>query len=126
MAERLAENGFLLDFRVMGRGFTWESQDLTQDAAAARQAWLEACALLTSGEVDVLVLDEMTYVMNYGWVSVEEVLAALVARPAGMSVVITGRAAPQALLDKADLVTEMQPMKHPFDQGISAQPGIDF
>ncbi len=115
-----------LTFLVMGRGFTWESDDLSRDKEAARQAWQKAAELINDGEHVIVILDEMTYVINYDFVSLAEVLAVLQAKPAHVHVVITGRSAPEELVALADLVTEMKPVKHPFEQGIPAQPGIDF
>ena len=114
-----------LTFLVMGEGFTWESDDLSRDQAAARAAWTRSAALITEGAHDVVVLDELTYAILYGWIAVDEVVAALAARPPHVHVVITGRNAPDELTAVADLVTEMRAVKHPFAQGIPAQPGID-
>jgi cob(I)alamin adenosyltransferase len=115
-----------LEFHVMGLGFTWESDDLSRDGAAAAAAWARAREFLESGERDVVVLDELTYAFHYGFVDLDEVIAAVRARPPQVHVVVTGRDAPQALVDAADLVTEMRPIKHPFEQGIEAQIGVDF
>lgn len=125
--ERLfAETLPQLTFLVMGRGFTWESDDLSNDRAAARAAFQESARLIGSGEQDLVVLDEITYALNYGFVSQDELLAALRERPPHVHVVITGRSAPAELIAAADLVTEMSSVKHPFDQGIKAQMGVDF
>jgi cob(I)alamin adenosyltransferase len=115
-----------LTFLVMGRGFTWDSDDLSRDRAAAQAAWRASAELIAKGEHTVVILDELTYVLNYGFVAVTEVLAALASRPAHVSVVITGRNAPDELIAAADLVTEMKSVKHPFDRGVRAQAGIDF
>jgi len=115
-----------LTFLVMGKGFTWESDDLSRDRAAARGAWDQAAALIAAGEHAVVVLDELTYVLNYGFVPEAEVLAALRGRPAHVHVVVTGRNAPEALLEAADLVSEMRSLKHPFERGRKAQIGVDF
>lgn len=115
-----------LTFLVMGRGFTWESDDLSRDKAAARAAFQEAAALIRGGEQDIVVLDEITYALNYGFVPQDELLAALRERPAHVHVVITGRNAPDALVEIADLVTEMRSIKHPFEQGVKAQMGVDY
>jgi cob(I)alamin adenosyltransferase len=125
--ERLFAEGLPnLTFLVMGRGFTWESDDLSRDRAAAQAAWREAAALIGGGEHRVVILDELTYVLNYGFVPAAEVVEALRARPAHVHVVITGRNAPEALLEVADLVTEMRSLKHPFERGRKAELGIDF
>jgi len=121
-----AENLPELTFLVMGRGFTWESDDISRDKAAARAAWEKSAAIMAAGEHSVVVLDELTYVVNYDFVPLAEVLTALRARPPHVHVVVTGRNAPEELIELADLVTEMKSLKHPFEQGIPAQPGIDF
>lgn len=111
----------------MGDGFTWLSKDLERTAALAVEQWERCREVLRTGTEDVVVLDEFTYAMSYGWVSVADVVQALEQRPTAMHVIITGRNAPQELIDCADLVTEMQEVKHPYaDQGIKAQPGIEF
>jgi cob(I)alamin adenosyltransferase len=115
-----------LVFKVMGRGFTWESDDLSRDRQASREAWEEAERLIGSGGHELVVLDELSYVVNYGFIPVEAVTACLRARPAGGHVIVTGRRMPDPICELADLVTEMRKVKHPYDQGISAQPGIDF
>lgn len=113
-------------FCKLGRGFTWEHDSLEEDIAAAREAWQEALGVLHSGEYELVVLDEINYVLSYGFLPVEDVLQGLKARPPHVHVVCTGRDAPQALMDYADLVTEMRKVKHPFDEGILAQRGLDF
>jgi cob(I)alamin adenosyltransferase len=115
-----------LEFHVMGRGFTWESDDLSRDKEAAASAWNLARGFIQSGERDVVVLDEITYALHYGFVSLDDVLASLRARPPHVHVVITGRNAPESLVDAADLVTEMKAVKHPYERGVPAQLGIDF
>jgi cob(I)alamin adenosyltransferase len=121
-AERLPE----LCFLVMGLGFTWESDDISRDKAAARAAWAEARQAISSGERDLVVLDELTYAFHYGFLTLDEVLETLRSRPAGVHVVITGRDAPEALIELADLVTEMKLVKHPFQRGEKARLGVDF
>jgi cob(I)alamin adenosyltransferase len=115
-----------LRFLVMGLGFTWESDDISRDKAAARAAWAEARKEISSGERELVVLDELTYAFHYGFLELEEVLQTLRSRPAGVHVVITGRDAPEALLELADLVTEMKLLKHPFQRGEKARLGVDF
>jgi cob(I)alamin adenosyltransferase len=122
LADRLPE----LTFLVMGRGFTWDSDDLSRDKEAAQQAWQQAAALIAAGEHPLVVLDELTYVLNYGFVPIAEVLAALEHRPPQVHVVITGRNAPEPLVACADLVTDMQNIKHPFTSGRAAVLGIDY
>jgi cob(I)alamin adenosyltransferase len=115
-----------LTFLVMGLGFTWESDDLSRDKKAAENAWAQAKDMITSGQQALVVLDELTYVLNYGWLGLDEVLATLRDRPSHVHVVITGRNAPEPLCALADLVTEMKSIKHPFEKGVPAQLGIDF
>ncbi|MDP2948114.1 MAG: cob(I)yrinic acid a,c-diamide adenosyltransferase [Chloroflexota bacterium] len=110
----------------LGEGFTWLSKDIEKDKAAARQCWELARQKIDSGQYDIVVLDELTYPMTYGWIPVEEVIEALRGRPQGLHVIITGRDASQELIDFADLVTEMREVKHPYQKGIKAQPGIEF
>ena len=111
----------------LGDGFTWLSDDIGADRALAERGWAVCREALESGEYDILIFDEMTYPLNYGWLEVEQVVAALRARPKGTHVVVTGRNAPLALVDAADLVTEMRMIKHPYrEQGIGAQPGIEL
>lgn len=112
----------------MGAGFTWvPKKDPDTDARLAREAWAVAREKILSDQYDVVILDEITYAFNYGWLDLEEVLDVLRRRPPRLHVVLTGRNAPQKLIDFADLVTEMRPIKHPYrDQGIPAQPGIEF
>ena len=115
-----------LVFRVMGLGFTWESDDLSRDKAAARAAWQESKALIESGAHELVVLDELTYAFHYGWLDVAEILATIAARPSHVHVIVTGRNAPEAMIAAADLVTEMKLVKHPFQRGVPAQIGLDF
>ena len=115
-----------LTFLVMGRGFTWDSDDLSRDRTAAVEAWTKARELIAAGAHPVVVLDELTYVINYGFVPLADVLAALQARPAHVNVVVTGRRAPDELVAAADLVTDMTAVKHPFSEGRKAVVGIDY
>ena len=125
--ERLfAESLPHLTFLVMGRGFTWESEDLNRDKQAAVQAWEKAKAMMHSGDYFLVVLDEITYAINYGFIALDDVLDALRNRPRGVHVLATGRSAPPGLLEAADLVSEMTKLKHPFDQGLQAKVGIDY
>lgn len=110
----------------LGSGFTWMSKDLEHDRALARQGWQRCREAIASGSYDVVILDEITYCFTYGWLDLDEVLAVLRHRPPRQHVIITGRDAPDALIDFADLVTEMREIKHPFGSGVKAQPGIEF
>ena len=112
--------------RAMGDGFTWRSRNLEQSADLARAHWEDAKEIIASGEYQVVILDEFTYPLHYGWIPVEEVIQVLKSRPEMQHIIITGRHAPEALVEYADLVTEMRVVKHPYHQGIKAQPGIEF
>jgi len=115
-----------IDWDTIGGGYTWLSRDIEKDKALARRAWQVARERMASGQYDIIILDEFTYPLAYGWLEMEEVLATLRGRPEGLHVVITGRDAPRELIDFADLVTEMVEVKHPYRRGIEAQPGVDF
>ncbi|MEO8670069.1 MAG: cob(I)yrinic acid a,c-diamide adenosyltransferase [Tahibacter sp.] len=115
-----------VSYHVMGEGYTWETQDRERDIAAAAAAWQLAAAMLRNPDCDLVLLDELNIALKYGYVAVEDVIAALAARPATQHVVITGRAAPQALIDVADTVTEMNVVKHAFQAGIKAQKGVEL
>ncbi len=125
--ERLFAEGLpQLTFLTMGRGFTWESDDISRDKRAAQEAWAEARGLLLGGAHTLVVLDEITYAINYGFIAMDDVLAALHERPPQVHVILTGRSAPQALLDAADVATEMKLLKHAYEKGVPAQPGLDY
>lgn len=113
-------------WEVLGEGFTWDTQDLERDRATARRGWEVARAMLGNPEIGLVVLDELTYLLSYGWLDVNEVLADLATRPPMQHVVVTGRAAPQALLDVADTVSEIADVKHAYRAGVKAQAGVDL
>jgi cob(I)alamin adenosyltransferase len=115
-----------VDWWAIGEGFTWESDDLGQDEAVARAAWEHAKAVITADTHRLVVLDEITYPMNWGWIPTADVVATLRDRPPRVNVVATGRDAPAALIDVADTVTEMRNVKHAYDRGIVAKKGIDY
>jgi cob(I)alamin adenosyltransferase len=115
-----------VEWFALGEGFTWDSDDLSQDEAVAQEAWRQAKALIEGDEFRLVVLDEITYPMNWGWISTDEVVATIRDRPAKVNVVATGRDAPAALVDVADTVTEMRSIKHAYEQGIAAKKGIDY
>ena len=109
----------------LGDGFSWKSKDLDHSAELARHGWAQAEATIRAGETFLVVLDEIMYPLRYGWVALEPVLQALRERPAHVHVVLTGRGAPQELIDLADTVTEMAMIKHHFKAGVPAQRGIE-
>lgn len=113
-------------YEIMGQGFTWDTQDRAQDIAAAEAAWATSVEMLHDPELDLVILDELNIALRYDYLDIEKVVADLNARPRDKHVVITGRNAKPELLAIADLVTEMTLVKHPFEQGIKAQRGIDF
>jgi cob(I)alamin adenosyltransferase len=115
-----------LDYHVMGEGFTWETQDKARDIAAAQAAWNIAERMLGDEAYDFVLLDELNIALVKQYVAVEQVLAAVAARPPRQHVVITGRGAPDALVEVADTVTEMRVIKHAFQAGIKAQQGIEL
>jgi cob(I)alamin adenosyltransferase len=115
-----------VDWWTLGDGFTWESDDLDESAAKNIHAWSVARDKLASGDYELLILDELTYVINYGWVSGAEVVEGITGRAAGTNVVITGRDAPSELVEIADTVTEMRKVKHAYEQGVRAMKGIEY
>lgn len=122
----LFQNHPLVEFHVMNTGFTWETQDREKDIAAARATWQHAAELLRRPEVEVVLLDELTYMLTYGYLDAAEVLAALAARPPRQHVIVTGRNASEALIAMADTVSEVQDIRHAFNHGIRVQKGIDY
>ncbi|MDP2809543.1 MAG: cob(I)yrinic acid a,c-diamide adenosyltransferase [Rhodocyclaceae bacterium] len=115
-----------VSWHVMGEGFTWETQDDAKDAAAARAAWNMARQALADPAADLVVLDEFTYALKHRWLDTAEVLAAIAERPPMQHLVVTGRAAPPELVAVADTVTDMTLVKHAFQSGIAAMPGIEW
>jgi len=119
-------NQFSVKHHVMGTGFTWETQSTETDKAAAKVAWEKSKAMLTDESIDIVLLDEMTYMVKYGYIDLEEVIDVLNNRPKMQHVIITGRACHRRLIELADTVSEVQPVKHAFDAGIKAQKGLDW
>jgi cob(I)alamin adenosyltransferase len=124
--ERKLADHLGIEWHTLGDGFTWESTDLDETAAKGRHAWEVARAKLASGEYQLVILDEATYAMKYGWVAVDEVVAGIRDRHARTNVVLTGRDAPEEIVALADTVTEMRKVKHAYDEGIRAIKGIEY
>ena len=115
-----------LEIRPMGKGFTWESGSREENIALARDAWALGCRKMRSGIYDLVIFDEILYAIDYGFLEMNEVILALKQKPEKTHVLLTGRNAARAMIDAADLVTEMREIKHPFLDGIAAQRGIEF
>ncbi|MCI0634284.1 MAG: cob(I)yrinic acid a,c-diamide adenosyltransferase [Actinobacteria bacterium] len=115
-----------IDWWSLGDGFTWDSKDMDESEAFAREAWRAAAKLIRAGAHRLVVLDEITYPMNWGWLSTGEVVETIRSRPDDVSVIVTGRDAPPEVREIADTVTEMTAEKHAFDRGIGAMRGIEF
>jgi len=115
-----------VDWWAIGEGFTWDSEDLTVDQAVAAEAWRHAKAVIQGGDHRLVVLDEVTYPVNWGWIALDDVLTAIGERPDHVNVVVTGRDAPEAIVALADTVTEMGERKHAYQRGIRAMKGIDY
>ncbi len=113
-------------WHVLGEGFTWETQNLARDTETAQRGWAVARELLRDASLGLVVLDELTYPLKYGWLSIETVLEDLASRPPMQHVVITGRAAPEALIEAADTVSELRDVKHAFRAGVRTQKGVDL
>jgi cob(I)alamin adenosyltransferase len=123
---RSAQKLETFEIQAMGKGFTWESKDIEVDKAMVREAWRAAKEKILSGNYDVVILDEINYALSYGFLPVEDVVEFLKNKPPMLHVILTGRDAKPEIIEIADLVTEMRQIKHPFEQGISAQKGIEF
>lgn len=115
-----------VEYHVMGTGFTWETRDREKDRQAAVSAWEHAEKLLENENLKLVVLDEITYVIKYGHLDVQRVVEAIEFRPRDQSVIVTGRDAQPELIELADTVSEVRKLKHAFEQGIKAQPGVEF
>ena len=115
-----------VEFQVMATGFTWNTQDRDSDTAACLAVWEHARRMLADDQLDLVLLDELTYMVAYDYLPLEAVLSALRERPAHQSVIITGRGCHRDIIEMADTVSELRPVKHAFDAGIKAQMGIDY
>jgi cob(I)alamin adenosyltransferase len=124
--DAFAAFGDRVSWHTMGEGFTWETQDLARDVAAAGRAWSKALELMNDSSFGLLILDELNIALRYDYLDLDTVITALVARRPGLHVVVTGRNAKPALIEAADLVTEMTLVKHHFAAGVKAQAGVEF
>lgn len=115
-----------VDWWAIGDGFTWDSNDISESQAIAAKAWSFAAQVIVGGAYDLVILDEITYPMNWGWVDCAEVIEVIRNRPEHVSVICTGRDAPEPLIEIADTVTEMSKVKHAYDRGVMARRGIDY
>jgi cob(I)alamin adenosyltransferase len=115
-----------IDWWALGDGFTWDSADMEESEAIAREAWRQTREKMGSDEYQLMILDEITYPISWGWIEIEDVLAAVRDRPPRLNLILTGRDAHPRLIDVADTVTEMKKIKHAFDSGIVARRGIDY
>ena len=115
-----------IDFFSLGDGFTWITKNFEQDVASARTAWAKCLEVLADERYQIVIFDELSYVLKYNFLPIEEILEHLKRKPPRTHVVITGRDAPPELIEAADLVTDMREIKHPYQAGIKAQPGIDY
>jgi len=124
--ERKLADHLGIEWQTLGDGFTWESTDMEETAAKGRHAWEVARQKLASGDYDLLILDELTYAVKYGWVAAADIVAGVIDRSPKTNVVITGRDAAPELIEIADTVTEMRKVKHAYDRGIVAKKGIEY
>ena len=115
-----------VEFQVMATGFTWETQNRESDTAACMAVWEHGKRMLADAELDMVILDELTYMVAYDYLPLDEVINALNARPAHQTVIITGRGCHRDILELADTVSELRPVKHAFEAGVKAQMGIDY
>jgi cob(I)alamin adenosyltransferase len=124
--ERKLADHLGIEWHTLGDGFTWESTDMDETVARGRHAWTVAAEKIASGDYDLVILDEVTYTVKYGWVDVQQIVEALTDRPARTNVIVTGRYAPDEVVAIADTVTEMVKVKHGMDEGLPARKGIEY
>jgi cob(I)alamin adenosyltransferase len=115
-----------IDWWALGDGFTWDSDSMEESEAIAREGWVTTKEKISSDEYDLLVLDEITYPINWGWIEIGDVIDAITSRPTRLNLILTGRDAPHELVEAAHTVTDMKKVKHAFDSGITARRGIDY
>ncbi|MGH8872630.1 MAG: cob(I)yrinic acid a,c-diamide adenosyltransferase [Acidimicrobiia bacterium] len=126
VGEEKVGRGLGIDWWALGDGFTWDSEDMDESEAVAREAWGRAKERIASDQYELVILDEVTYPINWGWIDIEDVLDAIETRPPRLNLILTGRDAPASLVEVADTVTEMRKVKHAFDRGVTAKRGIDY
>lgn len=126
VGERKLADHLGIEWHTLGDGFTWESTDMDETMAKGRHAWQVAKEKLASGDYDLLILDELTYAVSYGWVPIDDVVAGISGRHPSTNVVVTGRNAAPELVELADTATEMRKIKHVYDQGVKAKKGIEY
>jgi len=125
--ETIAAERLRIEWHTLGQGFVWGAEDMGPSIRKAQEGWALAQERIASGEYDMILLDEFTYLLKFGWLDTDAVVDWLRAhKPARLHLIITGRDAPPALIEYADLVTVMENVKHPYDQGVRAQPGIEY
>lgn len=115
-----------VDWWSIGEGFTWDSENLSEDEARAREAWQHAKGVIAAGTHQLVILDEITYPMNWGWIDSSDVVGTIESRPTSVNIVATGRDAPDSLIELADTVSEVRKVKHAFDSGTLARKGLDY
>jgi cob(I)alamin adenosyltransferase len=126
VGEQKSASSLGVEWWTVGDGFTWDSRNMERTEAIAREAWEVSKAKIRSAEYGLVILDEITYPMNWGWIATADVVEVIRTRPPSLNVIATGRDAPTELVDVADTVTEMRKLKHAFDRGVQAMRGIDF
>jgi cob(I)alamin adenosyltransferase len=126
VGERKLADHLGIEWHTLGDGFTWESTDMDETVARGRHAWDVAAEKIGSGDYDLVILDEVTYTVKYDWVDVDDIVRVLRDRPQRTNVIVTGRYAPEAVVELADTVTEMVKVKHAMDEGIGARKGIEY
>ncbi len=115
-----------VDWYSFGEGFTWDSDDMTNDIAHAEKGWAKACELISAGDHQLLIFDELTYLSSFGWLPVDKIVEPIANRPRHVNIIVTGRDAAPELVELADTVTEMTEIKHAYTQGIGAMRGLDY
>ena len=126
VGEEKMGRGLGVDWWALGDGFTWDSTDMSESQAVANEAWQFAAHVLATGDYDLVILDEITYPMNWEWIDTAEVVDVIRRRPEHVNIILTGRDAPDQLVEVADTVTSMSKVKHAYDSGVMARRGLDF